>query len=56
MRLHRFAVLCSLGFLAVASTMVAQDEIPSQPIAPAQSSPETKAVPKLFPASANTVV
>ena len=31
MRLHRFAVLCSLGFLAVASTIVAQDEIPSQP-------------------------
>ncbi len=31
MRLPRFAVLCSLGFLAVASTIVAQDEIPSQP-------------------------
>ena len=31
MRLQRFAILCSLGFLAVASTIVAQDEIPSQP-------------------------
>jgi hypothetical protein len=31
MRLSRFSVLCGLGFLAVASTMVAQDEIPSQP-------------------------
>jgi len=31
MRLHRFAVLYSLGFLAVASMIVAQDEIPSQP-------------------------
>ena len=31
MRLPRFAILCTLGFLAVASTIVAQDEIPSQP-------------------------
>jgi hypothetical protein len=31
MCLPRFAVLCSLAFLAVASTIVAQDEIPSQP-------------------------
>jgi hypothetical protein len=31
MRLPRFAVLRSLGFLAIASTMIAQDEIPSQP-------------------------
>ena len=31
MRVSRFSIFCGLGFFAVASTMVAQDELPPQP-------------------------